>query len=113
MIQRLIRAGMDVARFNLSHGTFREHVGNIETVRKISQRMGTDVAILIDLPGPKYRVGKLKDDQVVLKRGSQVRLTTEDIISDGSLTPVNLPRLAGELPLAPEDGADTVPGRVP
>jgi pyruvate kinase len=97
MIQRLVRAGMDVARLNLSHGTFREHAGYIETVRKISRRTGMDVAILIDLPGPKYRVGKLKDGQVVLKRGSQVRLTTEDIVGDGLLIPVNLPSLVRDI----------------
>jgi pyruvate kinase len=97
LIQRLIRAGMDVARLNLSHGTFSEHASYIETIRKMSRRTGTDVAILIDLPGPKYRIGRLKGGQTILKKGSQVRLTTGDIEGDGPLIPVTLPNLARDI----------------
>ena len=94
VMQRLIRAGMDVARLNLSHGTLEEHARYIETVRKISRRLGIDVAILIDLPGPKYRIGRLKGGQVVLRKGSQVRLTTRDIKGNATRLPVTLPNLA-------------------
>ncbi len=94
MIQKLIRAGMDVARFNLSHGTHDEHARYIDTIRKQSRRIGIDVAILIDLPGPKYRIGKLKGGQVELKRGSQVRFTDANIEGDASLLPVTLPNLS-------------------
>jgi pyruvate kinase len=97
MIARLIRAGMDVARLNLSHGTFDEHAGYISTIRELARRTGTDVAILIDLPGPKYRVGRLKGGQTTLKKGSQVRLTTAGIEGDSSLIPVNLPNLARDI----------------
>ncbi len=97
MIQRLIRAGMDVARLNLSHGTFDEHALYIETIRKMSRRTGKDVAILIDLPGPKYRIGKLKVGQVTLQKGSQIRLTTEDIEGDISVIPVTLPNLTRDI----------------
>jgi pyruvate kinase len=97
MIQRLIRAGMDVARLNLSHGTFSEHAGYIETIRQMSRRMGTDVAILIDLPGPKYRIGRLKGGQVTLKKGSHIRLITADIEGDGAVIPVTLPNLARDI----------------
>lgn len=97
VIQRLIRAGMDVARLNLSHGTFSEHTHYIETIKKMSQRTGINVAILMDLPGPKYRIGRLKGGQVTLKRGEQVQLTTEDIEGHASLLPVNLPNLARDI----------------
>ncbi len=97
ILQRLIRAGMDVARLNLSHGTFNEHASYIETIRQMSRRTGIDVAILIDLPGPKYRIGRLKDGQVALKKGSQIKLTTEDIEGDGSLIPVTLPNLSRDI----------------
>ena len=66
-IERLILSGMNIVRLNLSHGTHREHSRYIQTVRRVSQRLGTDVAILMDLPGPKYRTGKLKDGKVLLK----------------------------------------------
>jgi pyruvate kinase len=88
---------MDVARLNLSHGTLDEHAYYIETIRKLSQRTGIEVAILIDLPGPKYRIGRLKGGQAVLKKGSQVRLTTGEIQGDASLLPVTLPNLAKDI----------------
>jgi pyruvate kinase len=94
VIQQLIRAGMDVARLNLSHGTLDDHARRIETVHKLSQRMATDVAVLIDLPGPKYRVGKLKGEKAHLKKGSLVRLVSGDITGDGAIIPVTLPELA-------------------
>jgi pyruvate kinase len=97
VIQRLIRAGMDVARLNLSHGTLDEHERYIELVRRLSLRLGIKVAILIDLPGPKYRIGKIREGQTTLKKGSQVRLTAEAIEGDASLLPVTLPNLAKDI----------------
>jgi pyruvate kinase len=97
LIQRLIRAGMDVARLNLSHGSFDEHARYVETIRKLSRRLGTKVAILIDLPGPKYRIGKLKGGQVVLKKGALVRLTAAEVEGGDDLLPVTLPDLASDI----------------
>lgn len=94
IIGRLIRAGMNVARLNLSHGTLDEHARYIQTVRHLSQRLSTRVAILIDLPGPKFRTGKLKDGQSLLKNGYQVVLTPRPVIGDAKLVPVTLPYLA-------------------
>jgi len=93
VIEQLIRAGMNVARLNLSHGTHREHARHIQTVRKLSQRLAIPVAILMDLPGPKYRTGKLKDGQSALKKGAQVILTTRHIEGDDRVIPINLPTL--------------------
>jgi pyruvate kinase len=108
-IELLITAGMDVARFNLSHGTLGEHASYIETVKNISRRIGIEVATLIDLPGPKYRIGRLKGGQAVLKKGSQVRLITGEIEGDASLLPVTLPNLAKDIKLGDtvilDDGA--------
>ena len=59
LIERLIRNGMDVARLNLAHGTYSEHKDYVRMLRRVSQRLGKKVAILMDLPGPKYRVGKM------------------------------------------------------
>ena len=93
VIERLIRSGMNVARLNLSHGTHSIHAQYIKTVRRLSQRLGIKVAILMDLPGPKYRTGRLKDGQAILKKGAVLTLTTEDIEGDATLVPVNLPTL--------------------
>jgi pyruvate kinase len=96
-IERLIRAGMDVARFNLSHGTLGEHARYIEAVKNISRRIGIEVATIIDLPGPKHRIGRLRGGQAILKKGGRVRLITGEIEGDASLLPVTLPNLAKDI----------------
>ncbi|MCX6000362.1 MAG: pyruvate kinase, partial [Chloroflexi bacterium] len=109
MIERLIKSGMNVARLNLSHGTRNEHVSYIQTIRKLAQRLAMPVAILMDLPGPKYRTGNLSAGSVVLKKGSSVVLTTKVIDGNATLIPVNHPTLpqdvkAGDTVLL-DDGA--------
>jgi len=109
VIEQLIRAGMNIARLNLSHGTPRTHAHYIQTTRRISQRLGIKVAILIDLPGPKYRTGKLKGGQAALKKGARVVLTARQVKGDATLVPVSPPNLhqdvkAGDTVLL-DDGA--------
>jgi pyruvate kinase len=93
-IERLIRAGMDVARLNLSHGTRQEHARRIRDVRRLSGRLGATVAVLVDLAGPKYRVGKLTGGKVALEKGADVWLTAQDVEGDSGVLPVNPPTLA-------------------
>jgi len=93
LIERLIRAGMNVARLNLSHGTRRDHADVVATVRRVARRLGVPVAVLMDLPGPKYRTGPLKGGSVVLYKGAQVVLTTRPVEGDAQEVPVNLPTL--------------------
>ncbi|MEE8619581.1 MAG: pyruvate kinase [Dehalococcoidia bacterium] len=97
VIDKLIRAGMNVARFNLSHGTYSEHACHIQTVRDVSHRLAIPVATIIDLPGPKYRTGKLKDGRATLNEGAQVVLTTRQIGGDDNAIPVNLPTLSKDV----------------
>ena len=93
VIEQLIRAGMNVARFNLSHGSFREHARHIQTVKRLSRRLAVPVAVFMDLPGPKYRTGKLKNGQARLKKGAQVVLTTRQLEGDAELIPINFSTL--------------------
>ncbi len=97
VLLKLIRSGMDIARLNLSHGTLEEHARYIKDVRAQSKRAGSKTAILIDLPGPKYRIGRLAGGQTELKKGDRVYLTTEDIEGNGGLLPVTLPNLARDI----------------
>src|ERR1700678_1679709 len=69
---RMVQAGMDVARLNYSHGTLDEHAETVHRVRDAAGRAGRPVAILQDLPGPKLRIGPLRDDVVELKPGDRV-----------------------------------------
>ena len=95
VIERLIRSGMNVARLNLTHGTQAVHERYVRTVRRLGRRLGVPVAVLIDLPGPKYRTGRLKEEKVTLKKGARVTLTTRDVEGSAALVPVNLPGLSG------------------
>jgi pyruvate kinase len=97
VIEQLIKAGMSVGRLNLSHGTHREHAGYIRAVRKLSHRLAIPVAILIDLPGSKYRTGRLKDGEAKLEKGAQVILTTRRVIGGGGIIPVNFNTLAEDI----------------
>jgi pyruvate kinase len=77
VIEQLIECGMDVARVNASHGSHADHARRIERVRSAAHALGQPVAILLDLPGPKFRIGNLPDDFRKLPEGSMVRLATE------------------------------------
>jgi pyruvate kinase len=69
MLERLIRAGVDVVRLNFSHGSAADHVERAHAVREAAQRAGKEVAIMADLQGPKIRVGKFEGGQTVLEPG--------------------------------------------
>ncbi|MEU3503001.1 pyruvate kinase [Streptomyces hundungensis] len=76
-IKALIEAGMDVARFNLSHGTYAEHEQRYHHVRTASQETGHNVGILADLQGPKIRLDRFQEGPVLLERGDTFTITTE------------------------------------
>src|SRR5690606_12950900 len=77
VLEAMIMAGMDVARLNLSHGTAAEHAARIDAVRAIARRMDHPLAVLADLPGPKFRLGTLGDDARRLEEGSRVVLSAQ------------------------------------
>jgi pyruvate kinase len=74
VLERLIEAGLDVARFNFSHGSRELHAENAQRVRAASAKVGRPVAILQDLPGPKLRIGTLRGGIAELKPGEKLRL---------------------------------------
>ena len=69
VMEQMIRAGMDVARLNFSHGDFTTHGRVIENLRMASKAAGRKIALMADLSGPKMRIGKLKDEPVDLRPG--------------------------------------------
>jgi pyruvate kinase len=73
-LTRMVQAGMDVARVNYSHGTLEEHAETIKRVRDVAGQAGRPVAVLQDLPGPKLRIGPLRDDIVELTPGERLVL---------------------------------------
>ena len=80
VIQKMIAAGMNVARLNFSHGNYETHAESIKLIRSLSRTMNRQVGILLDLQGPKIRTGKLKDGgPVYLETGKKIRITTQDV----------------------------------
>ncbi len=77
-LTRMVEAGMDVARLNYSHGTLDEHAETVQRVRDAAGRVGRPVAILQDLPGPKLRIGPLRDDVVELTPGERITFSCGD-----------------------------------
>src|SRR5688572_30769435 len=69
-IGELVAAGMDVARINFSHGTPEEHRAHVHAVRSAAHSARRSVAVMADLPGPKIRLGRLRDDAVTLETGA-------------------------------------------
>src|SRR4051794_39085260 len=83
VLVRMVEAGLDVARLNFSHGTIEEHAENARRVREAGGRAGRPVAVLQDLPGPKLRIGRLRDDTVELKPGDRLTFTCGSDNGDG------------------------------
>ena len=81
-IKELLQAGMDVARINFSHGTHKEHASYIKNLRKTAKQIGSPLAIMQDLPGPKNRTGKLEKGVVELKENDSFVLTTREVLGD-------------------------------
>ena len=79
-IRAIIEAGVDVARMNLSHGTYDVHEEVYGNVRKAAEDTGRPVAILVDLQGPKIRLGKFSDGPHELAEGDIFTITTEDVL---------------------------------
>ncbi|MCA1796682.1 MAG: pyruvate kinase, partial [Geobacteraceae bacterium] len=91
-LEALIRAGMNVARLNFSHGDHASHKALIEDIRTIAARLGEPVAILQDLCGPKIRLGMLPEQGVRLNQGELVTLSASDRKVEGTI-PVDYPHL--------------------
>jgi pyruvate kinase len=91
ILREMAVGGMDVARVNLSHGSLDDHRNTIRAIKSL----GT-VAVLVDLPGPKIRIGELKEP-IQLREGDAVKFTTEKIIGDGLTLPVNYAKLPAEV----------------
>jgi len=98
MVEKLIEAGVDVARLNFSHGTHEEHEQNVRTVRAISERLHRPVAVLQDLSGPKIRTGKIAaEGGVQLDEGARFVLTTDDVPGDAERVSTNYKQLPRDL----------------
>lgn len=79
MLEKLMKAGMNVARLNFSHGDFDEHQARIDTIREVSARLGKTVAILLDTKGPEIRTHNMKDGAIELEKGTEVTVSMTEV----------------------------------
>lgn len=94
----MIRAGMDIARLNTSHGTLEEHVRTAQLVRDVSAEVGKTVGVLMDLAGPKLRTGETEFGRILeLKIGGEIRLTNRQVPGTEQLLTVEYPRLTEDV----------------
>jgi pyruvate kinase len=93
MLVRLIRAGVNVARLNFSHGSLSKHAEIIQRIRDATRETGRRVAIMADLPGPKLRLGKIDPEPIQLRVGERFTLTSEDIVGDAQRASTTFPQL--------------------
>lgn len=80
MLQKLIEAGMNVARLNFSHGSHEEHAARINNIRKVANKMGKIVGILLDTKGPEIRTHKMENDAIELKSGQTIDISMNEVL---------------------------------
>jgi pyruvate kinase len=98
-LAKLIAAGVDVCRLNLSHGTLDEHLGRMAAVRAAAAAAGRTIAVLADLPGPKIRSGSFPDGGVALEAGARIELTAGDGASTDRLIQIDYSGLLDDVAL--------------
>ena len=97
VLTRMIKAGMDVARLNFSHGSHEEHQGKIDLIKKVRQKLHMPIAIMLDTKGPEYRIKTFENGKIELKDGDTFTLTTDDIVGNQERVSVNYENLIKDL----------------
>jgi pyruvate kinase len=107
-VRALVEAGMDVARLNMSHGSYDDHAAALENVRAAAAATGRAVGVLVDLQGPKIRLGRFASGPVLLATGAVLTITTDDVPGDAELVSTTYAGLPGDVgpgdPILVDDG---------
>ncbi len=97
VLEEMMKAGMDVARLNFSHGTHEEMKAKIDTIKAVRDKLHLPIPIMLDTKGPEYRVGTFQNEKVELTEGQLFTLTTEQVEGDETKVSVNYTNLPNEL----------------
>lgn len=97
MLEKLMLAGMNVARLNFSHGSHEEHKGRIDTIRKVSSKLNKNIGILLDTKGPEIRTHNMKDGLIELTKGSEVTVKTTEVEGTKEAFSVTYEKLAEDV----------------
>ena len=96
-IRQLVEAGMDVARMNLSHGSYEDHEKVYRMVRDAADATGHSVGIMVDLQGPKIRLGRFAEGPVDLDDGQEITITTREVPGDAGVVSTTYDGLPGDV----------------
>ena len=96
-LTKMCRAGMNVARLNFSHGTHEEHREKMDLVKRVREKLGLPIAIMLDTKGPEYRIKTFKNKKIALNDGDRFTFTTEDVVGDETRVSVTYDHLIDEL----------------
>jgi len=97
VLKKMIKAGMNVARLNFSHGTHSEHKQRVDNIRAAAEATATNISIMLDTKGPEIRTGTLKEGLICLKAGDIFTLTTREVVGDEEQVMISYPHLPQEI----------------
>ncbi|MBR5931090.1 MAG: pyruvate kinase [Lachnospiraceae bacterium] len=97
VLTAMCKAGMDTARLNFSHGTHEEHLQKIQTLKKVREKLGIPLPIMLDTKGPEYRLGTFENHKIELKEGDTFILTSDQIVGNQERVSVSYDKLPQEL----------------
>jgi len=97
VLEKMILAGMNVARLNFSHGVHADHKKRIDMIKRVRERLGVPVAIMLDTKGPEYRIGTFENGKIMLEDGDKFVFTTEECAGNGKKVSVSYKKLPSEL----------------
>jgi len=93
MLEKLILAGMNVARLNFSHGSHEEHGARIQRIREVSKRLNKIVGILLDTKGPEIRTHKMENDAIELATGQKIAISTTEVLGNNVVFSITYDKL--------------------
>lgn len=96
-LTEMCQAGMNVARLNFSHGTHEDHQKKIDLIKKVREKLGLPIAIMLDTKGPEYRIRTFKNHRITLNDGDTFTFTTDDVVGDQKKVSVNYSHLIDDL----------------
>lgn len=97
MLRQIIEKGVDVCRLNFSHGSYEDHLQVIESIHKVNEELDTPASILLDLQGPKLRIGEVENNSITLVAGEDIEVTTEKLVGTSKLLSVDFPHLPKDI----------------
>ncbi len=97
ILTKLVENGMNVCRFNFSHGSHEEHKGRLDMAKKVREKLNKPVALLLDTKGPEIRTGNFQDPEVLLEEGAKFTITMKDVVGNKDMCTVSYKSLANDV----------------